>query len=39
SLPIALDHAVRAQRLGTGDLVLLGAFGGGLTWATAVVRW
>jgi len=39
SLPIALDHAVRAQRLKAGDLVLLGAFGGGLTWATGVVRW
>lgn len=39
SLPIALDHAVRAQRIATGDLVLLGAFGGGLTWATGLVRW
>ncbi|MDP9132864.1 MAG: ketoacyl-ACP synthase III [Nitrospirota bacterium] len=39
SLPIALDHAVRAQRLAAGDLVLLGAFGGGLTWATGLVRW
>ena len=39
SLPIALDHAVRAQRVATGDLVLLGAFGGGLTWATGLVRW
>ncbi len=39
SLPIALDHAVRAQRLATGDLIVLGAFGGGLTWATGLVRW
>lgn len=39
SLPIALDHAVRDHRLAAGDLVLLGAFGGGLTWATALVRW
>ena len=39
SLPIALDQAVRTQRLAAGDLVLLGAFGGGLTWATGVVRW
>jgi 3-oxoacyl-[acyl-carrier-protein] synthase-3 len=39
SLPIALDHAVRAQRVAAGDLVLLGAFGGGLTWATGLVRW
>lgn len=39
SLPIALDQAVRDHRLAAGDLVLLGAFGGGLTWATALVRW
>lgn len=39
SLPIALDHAVREGRLGPGDLVLLGTFGGGLTWATALLRW
>ena len=39
SLPIALDQAVRTQRLAAGDLVLLGAFGGGLTWATGLVRW
>ena len=39
SLPIALDHAARAQRLASGDLLLLGAFGGGLTYATGLVRW
>jgi 3-oxoacyl-[acyl-carrier-protein] synthase-3 len=39
SLPIALDHAVRERRIRRGDLVLLGTFGGGLTWATALVRW
>ncbi len=39
SLPIALDQAVRMQRVAAGDLVLLGAFGGGLTWATGLVRW
>ena len=39
SLPIAFDHAVRERRVVTGDLVLLGAFGGGLTWGTALVRW
>lgn len=39
SLPIALDQAVRTGRLAAGDLVLLGAFGGGLTWATGAVRW
>jgi 3-oxoacyl-[acyl-carrier-protein] synthase-3 len=39
SLPIALDHAVREGRVRSGDLVLLGAFGGGLTWAAGLVRW
>lgn len=39
SLPIALDHAVREGRIVSGDLVLLGTFGGGLTWGTALMRW
>ncbi len=39
SLPIALDYAVREGRVAPGDVVLLGAFGGGLTWATGLVRW
>ena len=39
SLPIALDHAYRSQRLKPGHRVLLGTFGGGLTWGTALVRW
>jgi 3-oxoacyl-[acyl-carrier-protein] synthase-3 len=39
SLPITLDAAVRDGRITSGDLVLLGSFGGGLTWATGLVRW
>lgn len=39
SLPIALDQAVRTQQVASGDLVLFGAFGGGVTWATGLVRW
>lgn len=39
SLPIALDHAVRAGSIKSNDLVVLGSFGGGLTWATGIVRW
>ncbi len=39
SLPIALDYAVREGRIAPGDLVLLGTFGGGLTWGTALMRW
>ncbi|RMH36907.1 MAG: ketoacyl-ACP synthase III [Nitrospirae bacterium] len=39
SLPFALDMACRQQRLQPGHLVLLGSFGGGLTWGTALLRW
>jgi 3-oxoacyl-[acyl-carrier-protein] synthase-3 len=38
SIPIALDEAYRAKRFKTGDAVIFVAFGGGLTWANAVVR-
>jgi 3-oxoacyl-[acyl-carrier-protein] synthase-3 len=39
SIPIALDGAVRDGRVKAGDLVLLCAFGGGLTWASSLIRW
>jgi 3-oxoacyl-[acyl-carrier-protein] synthase-3 len=39
SIPIALDEAVSTGRLRPGDNVLLEAFGGGLTWASALIRW
>jgi 3-oxoacyl-[acyl-carrier-protein] synthase-3 len=39
SIPIALDEAVRAGRIREGDIVLLAAFGAGLTWAGALLRW
>lgn len=39
SIPIAMDEAVRAGRLKHGDLLLLTAFGGGITWGSALVRW
>ena len=39
SIPIALDEAEQAGRIGPGSLVLLVAFGAGFTWASAVVRW
>ena len=37
SVPIALDEAVRGGRCRPGDTVLLVAFGGGLTWSSALV--
>jgi 3-oxoacyl-[acyl-carrier-protein] synthase-3 len=39
SLPMALDFANRHQRVKNGNRILLGAFGGGLTWGTALIRW
>jgi 3-oxoacyl-[acyl-carrier-protein] synthase-3 len=39
SIPIALDEAVRSGKIRSGDYVLLEAFGGGLTWASALIRW
>jgi 3-oxoacyl-[acyl-carrier-protein] synthase III len=38
SIPIALDEAVRAGKIGKGDIAVFVAFGAGLTWANAVVR-
>ncbi len=38
SVPLALDVAVRDGRIKTGDLVLMEALGGGLTWGAALVR-
>jgi 3-oxoacyl-[acyl-carrier-protein] synthase-3 len=39
SIPLALDEAVQSGRVRPGSVVLLGAFGAGLTWASAVIRW
>jgi 3-oxoacyl-[acyl-carrier-protein] synthase-3 len=39
SVPIALDECIRCGRIGPGAVVLLVAFGGGFTWASAVLRW
>jgi 3-oxoacyl-[acyl-carrier-protein] synthase III len=38
SVPLALEAAVRDGRIEKGDLVLMEALGGGLTWGAALVR-
>lgn len=38
SVPLALDVAVSDGRIKPGDLVLMEALGGGLTWGAALVR-
>ena len=39
SIPLALDEAVRSGRVKEGDIILLVAFGGGLTWASTLIKW
>jgi 3-oxoacyl-[acyl-carrier-protein] synthase-3 len=38
SIPIALDECIQSGRVKEGSLVLLTAFGGGVTWGGTVVR-
>jgi len=39
SIPVALDEAVRNNKIKKGDTVLLVGFGAGLTWGSCVLRW
>lgn len=39
SIPIALDEAVRTGRIREGDYIMIEAFGGGLTWGSAMIKW
>lgn len=39
SVAIALDEAYRADRIKSGDIILLVAFGAGLTWASSLIKW
>ncbi len=39
SIPLALCEAVHDGRVKRGDLILMEAIGGGLTWGAAMVRW
>ncbi len=39
SIPLALAAAVNDGRICRGDLILMEAMGGGLTWGSALVRW
>jgi 3-oxoacyl-[acyl-carrier-protein] synthase-3 len=38
SVPLALDVGIRDGRIKSGNLILPEAFGGGLTWGSALVR-
>ncbi|MCX5798070.1 MAG: ketoacyl-ACP synthase III [Proteobacteria bacterium] len=39
TVPIALDEAVRGGTISKDSLVLLTAFGGGLTWGSSLIKW
>jgi len=39
SVPLALDEAVRSGKVQRGQTLLLEAFGGGFTWASALIRY
>ena len=39
TVPIALDEAVRDGTITKDKLVLLTAFGGGLTWGSSLIKW
>jgi 3-oxoacyl-[acyl-carrier-protein] synthase-3 len=39
SIPLALSVAVEDGRIRRGDLILMEAMGGGLTWGAALARW
>ncbi len=39
SIPICLDECVRSGRVQKGDLILMSAFGAGVTWGGVLMRW
>jgi 3-oxoacyl-[acyl-carrier-protein] synthase-3 len=39
SIPICLDECVRSGRIKKGDVILMSAFGAGVTWGGVVMRW
>jgi 3-oxoacyl-[acyl-carrier-protein] synthase-3 len=36
---IALDEAVSSGKIQRGDLILIVAFGAGLTWGAGIIEW
>jgi 3-oxoacyl-[acyl-carrier-protein] synthase-3 len=39
SIPLALNQAIRENRINRGDVLLLESFGGGMTWGALVVQY
>ena len=39
SIPLAMDEAIKNDKIKNGDIVVLVGFGAGLTWASCVMKW
>ena len=39
TIPIAICEALEQGRIQKGDVIVLDAFGAGLTWGALVIRW
>ncbi|MDD2840053.1 MAG: ketoacyl-ACP synthase III [Rickettsiales bacterium] len=39
SVPLALDYAVKNNKIKEGNLILLEALGGGLVWGSIIIKW
>lgn len=39
SVPLALDFAIKSNKIKKNDIVVLEALGGGLTWGSIVIKW
>jgi len=39
TIPIALDEAIKSNKIKHDDIVVLVGFGAGLTWASCVIKW
>jgi 3-oxoacyl-[acyl-carrier-protein] synthase-3 len=39
SIPLALDEAVRSEKVKPGHTIATAGFGAGLTWGSAIIRW
>ena len=39
SIPMALSHTIKENNIKEGDIILMSAFGAGLTWGSALIKW
>jgi 3-oxoacyl-[acyl-carrier-protein] synthase-3 len=39
SIPLALDEALKQEKIQKNDVIVISGFGAGLTWGTIVIKW